>query len=241
MTLRSFALSRMGRAHKDNKDSYLADDSRGLYIVSDGVGTRRPSEVASRLAVESAAAAVRGPIPKTEQDARNWLGAAVRKANEAILARARSAPEIQGASATLTLLVLSGTEYALAHAGDSRGYLLSGGGILQLTSDHTVVFDLFKSGVLTKDQTRSHPDRHLLTRALGTGDFVVPEIILGQARPEDRFLLCSDGVTKELDDAEIAGAASPPAGIEEACRRLVELAYERGGKDDITAILVEVG
>ena len=240
MTFRSRVVSLTGKSHKDNKDSCWSDDGDGLYIVSDGVGTTKPSEVASQAAVQAAVQALSGPAPSDDLALRSWLGQAVQKANNAVRDLARSSPDLKGIGTTLTALKFRAGGYALAHVGDSRIYHLPAAGLRQLTADHTVVYEMVLSGAIKKEWMRDHPDRNLLTRAVGTGEFVAPDIAFGAAAPGDRFLVCSDGVTQELDDAELAAALAPGVGLDEACARMTELSLMRGCLDDMTAIVVEV-
>lgn len=143
--------------------------------------------------------------------------------------------------ATLVLLYVAEKEYWLAGVGDSRCYRYRRGGLAQLSSDHSVAFDVYKAGGITKEELRGHPDRNLLTRTLGSADFVAADIVRGPLEDDSRLLLCSDGLTKGLRDSEISGILAACADLPSACDKLLEQALARGVKDDITLILIDPG
>ena len=235
--MKSAALTDPGCVHDENEDAYFADDSRGLWIVSDGVGSHRGAGVASRWVVEAVASALSSPRPSGAYEVRRWLTTAVRSATARLATEARRDPSLLMMTATLTLLQAMGEEHVFVQVGDSRGYRLRGGAFEQITNDHSVAFEQYKFGAIRKEQIQGHPNQRLLTRTIGAERDVVPEITIAGTQAGDRFLLCSDGLTKELADEE----------IEELMREthdpavLVEAAKARGGRDNITVVLVDAG
>lgn len=225
--------SHKGRIRDNNEDTVFPEasgESTGpkVLIVADGMGGHVAGEVASRLAVNTAASIDDDPVARVEA------------ANRAIRDEIAREPSLEGMGTTMTLVLLEEEGKArLAHIGDSRAYLFRSGELRQLTEDHTVAAEYVAQGRLTADAAAGHPQRHMLTRTLGlTADIEVDEIHV-RLQPGDRLLLCSDGVTEMVSDdriAEILGEGTP----EEAVWELVETANEEGGVDNITAIVIEV-
>lgn len=225
--------SHQGRLRTNNEDSaYPGTSGSGfapfVAMVADGMGGHVAGETASRIAVDTAVS-VDGPVQ-----------ARIRAGNTAILEEVSRRPELAGMGTTLTLVEIGKDAVArFGHVGDSRAYLLRKGGMRQLTEDHTIVAEYVRAGKLTPEEASDHPQRNMITRALG----LVPEVevdtfILG-LRVHDRILLCSDGVNSMLGDAAIA-AALDDSTPEEAVWALVEAANKAGGHDNITAVVVDV-
>ncbi|MBI2901210.1 MAG: serine/threonine-protein phosphatase [Planctomycetes bacterium] len=220
-----------------NDDSGRADDALGLYLVSDGVGSCRHAALASRLAVESAAQAIaRRPSP----DVRKTLSWVVREANRRMQEEGLKSVPKEILAATLTLLYVPGDEFHVVHVGDSRAYLYRQERLSQITRDHSVAYEQYWKGAITKDDLRSHPNQNVLTRTLGTADFIVPDFTDGGIEGGDRFLLCSDGLTKELADEQISTILAEESVPAAACGRLLNAAIEAGGHDNITVVVVDV-
>ncbi len=223
-----------GRVREQNEDSY--GYRANLFVVADGMGGHEAGEVASGIAVETILKAALQP------DIAAALEQAVLQANEAILEETDRHPAYQGMGTTVAVLVLEGSRAYITHVGDSRIYRWSAGSaqLEQLTDDHSLVAELVKNGGLTAAEAQTHPQRNILTRALGTRGLAEMEIKRIPADPGDKFLLCSDGLSGLVQEDELRaliGAAEPPQQIVE---RLVDLANERGGNDNITAILIEI-
>lgn len=238
MELASHALS---RAKNDpNQDAFQVDDARGLYLVSDGLGMYHGGDVASRIVIEEAAAALTGEPPHQTFDRKRWFSRAAKQAAKALHARGKQDRALKDMSATLTLLLLREGTCALVHVGDSRAYLWRDDALTQLTSDHSVAWEQYQVGALTKEQARTHPNQKLLTRSVtARQDFAIAELLEGDARSGDLFLLCSDGISKELSDAavaEVLRAGGEPAVL---CERLVDAATAED--DDTTVVVVQVG
>ncbi len=237
MNFQSAALSDVGRRRKANEDSFAMAPELGLYLVADGMGGHKAGQVASELAVDSAVAAVGAtdgaPVSLTQR-----LAESVSAANREIFAQARSCPELRGMGTTLVAALTGEGCIALAHVGDSRAYLIRGGGIRLLTQDHSVVGDLVRSREITEQDARTHPHRHVLTRALGVRSTVEADFSELSTSAGDTFVLCSDGLTGRVQDHEIGKIVLTAPSLEDACKRLVGTANERGGEDNITVVII---
>lgn len=217
-------------------------DRGALFVVADGMGGHAAGEVASRSAVDALLEAWRdGPARPGLSDLRR----AFRVANERVLALSATESGRRGMGTTLTALALTGTEALVAHVGDSRAYLLRDGTAAQLTADHSVVGELRRRRLVTDDQARRHPDRSVLTRAIGADLMVNADLDRLATRRGDRFLLCSDGLWSLVETEELAselcvpGSSSMPT-VTEGIEALVAVCLERGAPDNVTALLVEV-
>ncbi len=208
-----------------------------LAVVADGMGGSRAGEVASLTAVDTLAHQY---FASTEPP-REALLAAVHEANRKIFSMGKRDRSMQGMGTTCTALAIVNDRAYMAHVGDSRLYMVRGGGIYQLTQDHSQVMHLVRMGVLSPEQARIHPDKNIITRAVGTSPKVEPDTWDEPmpVRPGDCFILCSDGLHDRVADSEIEGAVlsgSPQS----ACESLVALARERGGYDNITIAVLRL-
>ncbi|HEX3751522.1 MAG TPA: MerR family transcriptional regulator [Streptosporangiaceae bacterium] len=229
------AASVRGPARAANQDAVLADGD--LFAVADGVGSA--GRAASLLAVE----VLRAALPK-DAGAENRLVDACQAANRAIWRHtgdgagddADAEPTM---GATLTAVAWTGAALGVVHVGDSRAYLLRGRTLRRLTEDHTLVAALVRAGQLTEEAARRHPQRALLTRALGAGPDVEPFSASATFAPGDRLLLCTDGVTSVLDDGQLAAALRDPGPPGDVATALIRLALAQGGQDDTSAVVIE--
>ncbi|MEA2931301.1 MAG: family protein phosphatase [Actinomycetota bacterium] len=239
-TLRAGAATDVGRVRQINEDRYLCDES--LFAVADGVGGHQAGEVAAQTAVETLRSAFIASTPAGLTT--DGLVDAVQDANEAVWRLAQTASEKRGMGTTMTAVGLvqeDGEELlALVNVGDSRIYRLQNGELLQLTDDHSLVEEMVREGKLTREEAGVHPQRSIITRALG----MEPEIEVDwwELIPYrgDRLLLCSDGLTNELSDDRIAATLRQVADPKEAARDLVRQARAEGGGDNITVVVVDV-
>ncbi len=227
---RSTGLTDPGRVRRRNEDAFVC--SPPLFAVADGMGGAQAGEIASRIA----AAAFREP-PGGDLDPEARLRSIIQEANRRIYARASSDPTVSGMGTTVTAAIVASDRVALGHVGDSRAYRIRDGKLEQLTQDHSLVADLVRSGRLTPAEAELHPQRSVITRALGTDAAVSIDSFTVEALPNDLFLLCSDGLTTMLDDAEVLDAVSRAPDLETAARSLVQRANKRGGEDNITVVL----
>jgi PPM family protein phosphatase len=239
MRVSSFAGSDVGLARSGNEDSYFC--GRTVFAVADGLGGHQGGEVASAAAV-APLAALDGRSFEDPAEAAEALAGAIREANAAIIQRAAGDPALWGMGTTVTAATVAGDRFLqLAHVGDSRAYLLRAGEPRQLTSDHTVVGELVRRGRLTRAQAAIHPERNILTRAVGLDpDIAVdtPEPL--ELEPGDQVLLCSDGLTEAVDDDQIAALLTDHDDGARACRALIDAANAAGGPDNITVVLLRV-
>ncbi len=223
----------VGHLRADNEDAYLVNPP--LFAVADGLGGHQAGEVASSIAVERLLA----DAPRAA-DAKA-LARAVRSANSAVIQAADAGQGRAGMGTTLTAAMIDGTRIVLAHVGDSRAYLLNVGTLTQITQDHSMVADMVRNGTLTAEESRVHPNRSVITRALGSDPNLLVDTFEIEAAPGDRLLLCSDGLTGMIDDREIERILGAAPSAAEAVDRLIEAANDAGGQDNITVVVAEIG
>jgi serine/threonine protein phosphatase PrpC len=225
----------VGRQRERNEDALVA--LRRVFAVADGMGGHRAGEVASATALEPLADldAVDPDGPESAQEA---LVGAVLAANAAVVRRAQDEPDLEGMGTTLTAALVHDATAYVAHVGDSRAYLWRAGTLVQLTADHTLVQALVDQGRISVDQARVHHSRSVITRAIGVGAQVDVDLIAVPLEPGDRLLLCTDGLSGVVDDADMAAVlAAEPDGAA-AAAALVDAANVAGGPDNITVLLV---
>lgn len=222
----------VGRQREANEDSLFSRTP--VFVVADGMGGAQAGEVASRMAV---AAFEPDPPADEEQAPESWLRDTVRRANREIFDFAQGDTTRSGMGTTLTAALVEGDEVSFGHVGDSRAYLFRDGELSQLTNDHSLVEELRRQGKLTKAQAAEHPQRSVITRALGPEPDVAVDTMTVQARPGDVFLLCSDGLTTMIGDEMIASIIERADNLDIAARKLVDAANDYGGRDNITVVL----
>ena len=249
MQVQAFGLTHVGRQRQHNEDTFLVADEARLYLVADGMGGHAAGEIASRIAVDS----ISEFILHTKEDDGTWphaydenyrrttnrLMAAVRLANTRVLEAMRKDARLRGMGTTVVACLADDTTMSVAHVGDSRAYLIRDGQLSRLTNDHSWVFEQVQAGMLTEAEAEKHPLRNVITRALGGALSVSPDAAEVEAHPGDVYLLCSDGLTGMVPEEEILRVVTDSSGdIEKACQELIDTANERGGLDNVTAILV---
>ncbi len=251
MKLLAHGVTHVGRKRKHNEDALLIDDSVGLYVVADGVGGHAAGEVASNKAVE----VIRRVIAENADEfarygARNedfdlrdkcqaLVEGAVQQASAEIFAMAREDETKRGMGTTCVVLVRAGAKAIVGHVGDSRVYLLRSGEAYQITEDHTLVNEQYKQGLITLEEAVSASFSNVITRCVGYQEAVQVDTLLTDLLPGDRFLLCSDGLSEYVRDEEWAEFLGARA-VEDLPGKLVDLANHRGGRDNITALVVAV-
>ncbi len=228
-----FEKSDTGRQRRANEDSFFV--RAPLFVVADGMGGAQAGEVASRLAAETLA---RG-LPD-DGTAEQRLEARVREANSRIHEVSQGDRALNGMGTTITAAYLDGDELALAHVGDSRAYLLRDGELTRLTRDHTLVEELVRRGELTEEEAAEHPQRSIITRALGPEPDIDVDLRSHRVQAGDVLLLCSDGLTGMISEAEIERILEDAGSLGDAGRALVAAANEAGGRDNITVVLFRV-
>jgi PPM family protein phosphatase len=227
-------LSHRGRRRRHNEDAYVVQPP--LFAVADGMGGAKAGEVASALAADA--------VQESGNDGESGearVAALIEEANRRVFRRASEDREASGMGTTMTVALVEGDEVAIGHVGDSRAYLIRDGRLEQLTDDHSLVAELVRSGKLTPEEAETHPQRSVITRALGTEADVDVDTFSVRSAPGDLFLLCSDGLTSMVDDETILDAVERSrADLEEAAKALINAANRGGGEDNITVVFFEV-
>jgi len=232
------AVTDRGRKRASNEDAFGFSVEHGAYVVCDGMGGAAAGEIASSIAVDEVLRVLsserdpRSPLPKVAEDA-------ICAANRAIYSRAQRNPRLSGMGTTLVALVVEETRVWILNVGDSRCYRLRQGRLEQLTLDHSLVEEQVRLGRMTRHEAGRSPLRNVITRALGTQSSVTPDCFQFEAQPGDLFLLCSDGLTRELPDVTIQSLLAVDAALQERIARLVAAANKAGGHDNITCVLVQ--
>lgn len=229
MKVSAAAATDIGLVREGNEDSYLVDEP--LFAVADGMGGHRGGEVASQLALET--------VEKLFRTGAGDLAEQVREANRAVFERSVVDRKVAGMGTTLTAALVEGDRIRLAHVGDSRAYLLRGGELRRLTEDHTLVHRMVTEGEISEKEAEGHPQRSVLTRALGVDMFVDVDDDVVQVRSGDRLLLCTDGLTGMVSEDEIKEMLRGIADPSEAAERLVRAANEAGGVDNTTVVILD--
>ncbi len=250
LSAEAYGLTDVGRKRQHNEDAYAVDSQLGLFVVADGMGGHASGEVASRRAVEvvqqqlSSGRSVLEDLAKTTTpEARAAKAAlvetAIQRACAEVYRLGSSDPSKRGMGTTFVCLVLAGNKAIIGHVGDSRVYLLRGGQAHRLTEDHTLVAAQIKAGTLSREQAQASQFRNVITRAVGIQASVQVDTLMVDLLPEDRFLLCTDGLHGYLADEELPELMRG-VGLGELPAKLVALANERGGRDNITVVVVGI-
>jgi protein phosphatase len=225
--------SHVGLVRTGNEDAFLV--APPLFAVADGLGGHQAGEIASSIAIDT----LLESAPR-EADSKS-LGRAARRANSAVIEAAESGRGRSGMGTTLTAVMIDDARLAVAHVGDSRAYLLHFGALQQLTQDHSMVADLVRQGQLTAEESRVHPNRSVITRALGSDPNMLVDTFEVEAADGDRLLLATDGLTSMVDDDQIARILASEPSPQQAVDALIERALAAGGHDNVTAVVVDIG
>jgi len=237
IALRYAARSDVGLVRANNQDSAYAGPH--LLVVADGMGGHAGGDVASSVAI--AALAPLDGESHGPDDALDELERALEAARDEIVARTEAEPDLAGMGTTVTAILRAGNKLAMVHLGDSRGYLLRDGALTQVTTDHTFVQHLVNTGKITPEEAEHHPQRSVVMRVLGDFDpDVAPDLSVREARPGDRWLLCSDGLSGFVSGDTIADTLRDVADVDACADRLVQLALRAGGGDNVTVIVADV-
>lgn len=252
MRIVSGGVTDLGRVRTNNEDCFRIVESLNLFVLADGMGGEAHGEVASEMAVDTVVktctetaddggATVIGPSEPTWSEKARRLTSAVHLANRNIYEAAEANPDQHGMGATLTAAWIDGSKLSIAHVGDSRAYLLRSGNLQQLTSDHSLVAEQVRRGILTAAEAEESEMQSVLLRALGA----LPDIEVDTDEhilfARDILMLCCDGLTRMVTEPEIAGTLQAETDPTKAAEKLIALANERGGVDNITVIVVRVG
>ena len=242
---RGTGITHAGRVRQTNQDAFAVEDRLRLWVVADGMGGRAGGDIASQVAVKTIVGCFQPSAENAEQTieaASTALRRAIEAGDMAIRTETDAHPDLKGMGTTIVALVLSqaSQEKAIvAHVGDSRAYLLRAKRLTPLTEDHSLVEDYLRQGLISRADALIHPQRHIVTRALGIEGQAEPESSVHLIERDDIFLLCTDGLTKMLEDDEILETIlASGKSAEAACSSLVTAANERGGSDNITVLIV---
>lgn len=242
MFVRSYSITDIGRQRQLNQDYvFTSEVSMGslpnLFIVADGMGGHKAGEFASKSAVETI---VNEVTLSAEHNAAKVLQAAIQKANERIRQKAAADENYHGMGTTLVVATFDGQEMCVANVGDSRLYLISDG-IRQVTVDHSLVEEMIRMGGLDRAKARTHPDKNIITRAIGVAQVVDVDFFeLNDLKPGDILLMCSDGLSNMVEDKELETIIKADGSLEEKAKHLIATANQNGGRDNIAVILIEV-
>jgi len=228
-----------GRVRGHNEDTFRVDSERGLFVVADGMGGHAGGEVASALAVETVFKNLLGSKGGKTEPCPVALKSAIELANNTIYQDAQVNPERKGMGTTLTVMCWDRCRFYFGHVGDSRAYRLRGPELIQLTRDHTWVDMQVRAGVLSRQEAEHARMRHVLVKSLGTQPGIEPDIVPVDVEPKDRFLLCSDGLSDLVEHNDLRNILAGNGTLAEIARRLVEKANAVGGRDNITAVVID--
>lgn len=242
MNLAVSARTDTGRLRKGNEDSLHADanEYRGLFIVADGMGGHAAGEVASQMAVDLVVRDLADLNDLAAMGAGQRVIDTLRLANRQVFQRTVKEVEKTGMGSTVSLLLLSDSHYLIGHVGDSRVYLVRDGVMRQLTRDHSLVQEQVDAGIITAEQARHHPQSNVITCCIGMSSDIDPDVITGDTRAGDVFLLASDGLTGMVDDRRLQQLLLSRAAPERIVNAMIADANNNGGIDNITAIVVKV-
>lgn len=251
MQIKSSGMTDVGLQREGNEDSFSVQDAFGLYMVADGMGGHQAGEVASRVAVEmineSFSKWSKDHVPPDEifgfpdeslSREGNYILGSIRLANRVIYEMACEYEQYNGMGTTIVSLLVGSGLIVAANVGDSRMYLVRDDRIERMSKDHTIVAEHAEMGVMTEEEAARSPLRHILTRSLGSSENVDAEVFEIEPSSEDRFILCSDGLTDLATDKEILKVAQKETDPQRLCRRLIDLALERGAHDNTTVVTV---
>lgn len=249
MRLRAYGGTHPGRIRDHNEDSMLLDEHNGVFVVADGMGGTNAGEVASAMVVQEMERQARVLAQSLRQQAadpdrgRRWalqyLPQLLEQTNRLVYEHAQRDKSCRGMGTTVVMMIPVGDEAYVCHVGDSRLYLLRGGDLFQVTEDHSLVTTLLRQGRITAEEAQTHPHKNLITRCIGIQPQVQVDSLYLDLQPGDRFLLCSDGLTDMLSDERIHALLLKHRG-QAAVDAAIEAANRAGGRDNITAVLLEV-
>lgn len=239
-----FGLTHTGSVRTNNEDNFTIASNNRVAVVADGMGGHACGEVASTLAVKTFFDASNEPdllgLPRADGDSiRRWLLGKVEQAHQNVVRDQQSNPAKSKMGSTIVAACYFSDEVHIAHAGDSRAYMLRDKGLYQLTQDHTLIEDAFRKGLITRAQANESPHRHVVTRALGQGTHLVADHVAFAPQSGNVLLLCSDGLCGVVPDGEIYRVLQRASkdNVDAICRMLIDLAIKHGGPDNITVVV----
>lgn len=229
----------LSKKRPNNEDSFLELNHKGVFAVADGVGGAQAGDVASQMAMEILGEAFNNLKPN--EDAEDMMKVAIERANAAIFQMSQDLPQLSTMATTIVALHLSGNIGTIGHVGDSRLYRLDeGGNLFRETHDHSVVEEEVRAGRMTVSQAAHHPSRNVISRALGADSTVEVDMKTIMFEPNTTFLVCSDGITRHIDDFEIRELLISKQRASEICLKMKEICFDRGAEDNLTAVIARV-
>ena len=223
----------VGRVRKQNEDAAWLDEKRGIYVVADGMGGHLAGEVASAMAID----AIREMAEKHDIASISVLKEAVLSAHNAISAHARENKKCSGMGTTISAMWRGGHYMYIAHVGDSRIYRVRKGEMEQITQDHSLVEELVRAHIITREEARNHPRRNIISRALGTQGENMPDLLAADMETGDLWLLCTDGLSSMVSDEDIRRVLTGTENLERMADTLLQMALAAGGRDNVTLVL----
>lgn len=238
--IEAYARTDVGLRRSSNEDAFVSAAEHGVLALADGMGGAASGEVASGIFVDTVRERLSAVHPSVPSGAEEFVRETFLLANRRIRDLADREPEHEGMGCTGEMVVFTGDRYVVGHVGDSRVYLFREGRLRQATKDHSFVQEQVDQGVITSEQARVHPYRHMILRAIGIHDSLAVDLISGKAYPGDLFLLCSDGLSDMVGDLIIQGRLASGRSLEEKADLLVRDACDAGGHDNVTVVLGQV-
>lgn len=239
--MEAYAKTHTGKVRTNNEDCYfVSEEGPKLYVVADGMGGHNAGEIASRVAVDAVKTYINNEMDnqQSSDQIEEILLGSIRFANAEVYELSRKNDSMEGMGTTLTLLLVEDEMMYFAHVGDSRAYMLKGESLEQITDDHSLVGELLRAGTITEEQARVHPQKNILTNAVGTG-LTVKIDVLHRIVENGIILLCTDGLTTHVSEKQIVDIMTAGSDLESICNALVDKANEEGGQDNITVVAVK--
>ena len=240
--IKAYAKSDIGKVREINQDAYYISDSLDqvqLYMLADGMGGYNGGEIASKLAIQSAKSYIENNFKEIEKDKESIIqlvGSSMEYANMVVYEKSKESKELEGMGTTLELCLSYGNKIYIGHVGDSRIYRVRKNIIRMLTTDHSYVEKLVKEGTITREEAENHPKKNMLMKALGCTPYVEPDVTTKGFLKEDAIVLTSDGLTNMVTNQEIYDIVTKD--LDNASTKLIKLANDRGGYDNITVVIV---
>lgn len=237
--MEQYGITHTGMVRENNEDRFFMDKEKHIYMVADGMGGHNAGEVASQMAVDIAGQYINDSMTP-DADLTQVICDAITAANRDIYQKSIHSKKLSGMGTTLDVCAFYEDKIITFHVGDSRIYRLRGDELSLMTTDHSFVEMLVQKGELTREEAENHPNRNMITRAVGTESTVLIDVSEQDAKPGDLYLMCSDGLTNMLNQSELEQILKLDVSLEDRANRLVELANEKGGTDNITVLMIEV-
>ncbi len=239
----SGVMTDVGMVRDNNQDSYFVpvNEDIPLFVVADGMGGHKAGEIASNMAINI----IRDTFlelkipPMDEISITKLIEQSIKEANEKIYLRSIEKEAYSGMGTTVTLAYIINRKLCIGHVGDSRAYLFKDENLIQITEDHSLVNELVKNGSITLEEAKTHPQRNIITRAVGTSETIEMDIVVREYEEGNILLLCSDGLTSMVKDSQIQDILSKEKNIQKACENLVSLSNDNGGYDNTTVIAIK--